>query len=264
MMANHPEVRVRLAARGIQIPDDTCFVPLIHDTTADVVTLLDPVPSSHEQDWQRLNHALQAALAENARLRCKSFELASGVDPKQHVLSRSMAWYEPRPEYNHATNFACIVGRRALSAGLESKRAIFLHSYDPLADEAGSILKGILSAVVPVAGGINLEYFFSRMDPEIWGSGTKLSQNVAGLFGVMTGFESDLRTGLPTQMTEIHDPLRLLIVVEQRSEVVARILDQSPSVKQWFEGAWAHLLSVCPESGRLSRWRGTGFVEVDP
>ncbi len=261
-MANHPEVRRRLALRGIEIPCDTLFLPLIHDTTADLITRLEAVPTSHETDWQMLNKALEAALGENAEIRCRSFELARRSDPTKHVLARSMAWYEPRPEYNHATNFACIVGRRGLSAGISSDRAIFLHSYDPSYDHDGSILRGILSAVVPVAGGINLEYFFSRIDPEVWGSGTKLSQNVAGLFGVMTGFESDLRTGLPTQMTEIHDPLRLLIVVEQKVDLVASVLDQVPSVKRWFEGAWAHLLVVCPDTGTKRRWRGHGFVEA--
>lgn len=36
----------------------------------------------------------------------------------------------------------------------------------------------------PVCGGINLEYYFSRVDNQKLGAGTKLPHNVMGLFGV--------------------------------------------------------------------------------
>jgi len=64
-----------------------------------------------------------------------------------------------------------------------------LNSYDPTFDPSGSILAGILSAVVPVAGGINLTYFFSKLDNDVYGSGTKLPHNVVGLVGVSNGVE---------------------------------------------------------------------------
>ena len=92
-------------------------------------------------------------------------------------------------------------------------RRAFLHSYDPGSDPDASCLVKILSAIIPVCGGINLEYYFSRIDNSIYGAGTKLPHNVIGLLGVANGVEGDLRTGLPSQMIEVHEPARLLIVV---------------------------------------------------
>ena len=56
-----------------------------------------------------------------------------------------------------------------------------------------------------MGAGINLEYFFSSVDNEVYGCGTKLPHNVTGLLGVMNGHQGDLRTGLPLQMVELHD-----------------------------------------------------------
>ena len=91
----------------------------------------------------------------------------------------------------------------------------FLVSYDSQDDDAdGSTLAGVLAGVVPVAAGINLEYYFSRVDPGGYGCASKLPHNISALLGVMDGHASDLRTGLPWQMVEIHEPVRLLVVVE--------------------------------------------------
>lgn len=67
-----------------------------------------------------------------------------------------------------------------------------------------------------MCAGISLEYYFSYVDNTGWGCGTKLPHNVASLLGVMDGAASDLRTGLPWQMVEIHEPVRLLFVIEIR------------------------------------------------
>jgi hypothetical protein len=39
---------------------------------------------------------------------------------------------------------------------------------------AEAALERVLQAAVPVCAGINLEYYFSRVDPTGWGCGTKL------------------------------------------------------------------------------------------
>jgi len=66
------------------------------------------------------------------------------------------------PEWGHATNSSMIVSRRLLTQGLFLDRRTFLQSYDPTQDPDGTILERILTAVVPVAAGIGLEYYFSR------------------------------------------------------------------------------------------------------
>jgi uncharacterized protein YbcC (UPF0753/DUF2309 family) len=144
-------------------------------------------------------------------------------EAQHHVERRALDLSQARPELGHATNAACVVGRRELSQGLFLDRRAFLVSYDPSIDPSGVVLERILAAVGPVGAGINLEYFFSTVDGERLGSGTKLPHNVTGLFGVMNGAASDLRTGLPKQMTEIHEPVRLQLIVEATPEMLTEI-----------------------------------------
>src|SRR6202022_268358 len=101
-------------------------------------------------------------------------------------------------------------------------RRAFLTSYDPTLDPDNNILLQILSAVFPVCAGINLEYYFSYVDNVGFGSGTKLPHNIAALLGVMDGATSDLRTGLPWQMVEIHEPVRSLFLIETTTEIMPR------------------------------------------
>ena len=98
----------------------------------------------------------------------------------------------------------------------------------PRTTPSSSILTRTLQAAVPVCAGISLEYYFSYVDSAGWGCGTKLPHNVASLLGVMNGAASDLRTGLPWQMVEIHEPVRLLFVIETTPEAMLRIMDRNP------------------------------------
>ena len=100
----------------------------------------------------------------------------------------------------------------ALTRGLFLDRRAFLVSYDATQDPADESLAALMAAVVPVCAGISLEYYFSFVDNDRYGCGTKLPHNVTGLVGVMDGHASDLRTGLPWQMVEIHEPVRILFV----------------------------------------------------
>ena len=93
-------------------------------------------------------------------------------------------------------------------------------SYDPTIDSNHGVLERILAAVGPVGAGISLEYYFSSVDNETFGCGTKLPHNVTGLIGVMNGHQSDLRTGLPLQMVELHEPMRLLLIVDATPEAL--------------------------------------------
>ena len=166
-----------------------------------------------------------------------------------------------RPEFGHATNAAAVIGRRALTQGLFLDRRVFLISYDPTQDPEGSILETILLTAGPVGAGINLEYYFSTIDNERFGCGTKVPHNVTGLFGVMEGTSSDLRTGLPMQMVEIHEPMRLQILVEAKTAVLEQIYARQDSLRELIAGGWVHLSAKDPDSGEIFIFeRGTGFV----
>ena len=258
-MANDPEVRARLDQRGIAIPDATRFIPGLRDTTRDELAFydLDGLTAEQFSAHQQTVRDFEAASERNAQERARRFEAlelgADGATARNHARRRSASLFEPRPELNHATNAMAIVAPRTVTDHVFLDRRAFLNSYDPAQDPDGMALQTILGAAAPVCGGINLEYYFSRVDNQRLGAGTKLPHNVMGLIGVANGIDGDLRPGLPSQMIEVHDPVRLLMVVVQRRDVVDRVLDRAPATRTWFDREWIHLVLIDP--GTRERWR---------
>ena len=257
-MANRPEVRALLAGRGIHIPDDTWFLGAEHNTCDEQISVFDrsDMPTALEPALAELQRVLDQACALSAHERCRRFGSAprhpTPTQALRHVVERSKDFSQARPELGHATNAAALVGRRSMSQGVFLDRRAFLVSYDPTQDPSGAVLENILLAVGPVGAGINLEYYFSAVNNERLGCGTKLPHNVTGLFAVMEGASSDLRTGLPKQMVEIHEPLRLQIVVEARTEVLGAIYQRQPALRELIGNEWITLIAKEPESGEFS------------
>jgi uncharacterized protein YbcC (UPF0753/DUF2309 family) len=265
-MANDAEVRRLLAARGIAIPAGTFFLGAQHDSASDAVTWFDrdALPGSHRELFERAAAAFDEARARNAHERCRRYARVPAWLPPAlalaHVEARAEDLAQVRPEYGHATNAACLVGRRSRSRGLFLDRRVFLVSYDPAADDAeGRLLERVLGAVAPVAAGINLEYYFSFVDPAVYGCGTKLPHNVTCMLGVMDGHASDLRTGLPWQMVEIHEPLRLLLILETPPERLRRILARSAGLSRLVRNRWIWLAALSPDSSDLFVFGPEGF-----
>jgi len=268
-MANRPEVRILLREKAIDIPSDTWFIGGYHDTCSDDVELfdLDAVPATHQNDLERIRESLNLASARNAQERARRFDScppdARPEAALRHVEERSEHLAEPRPEYGHCTNAVCIVGRRSLTRGLFLDRRAFLVSYDVTHDPADENLAALLDAVVPVCAGISLEYYFSFVDNDRYGCGTKLPHNVTSLVGVMDGHASDLRTGLPWQMVEIHEPVRILFVVETTPDRFNTVISSNPALKQLVENRWIRLATIGPASGRVHVRRESGFEEFN-
>ena len=269
-MANRPDVREAVRRRGVEIPSDVWFVGALHDTADDSISYydLEALPSSHAAQFQEAYGALELARRENALERTRRFDDAPleerSEEALSHVQSRSTLLAQPRPEYGHCTNAVCIVGRRAATRGLHLDRRAFLVSYDATTDPDGSIIERILAAVGPVGAGISLEYYFSAVDNETFGCGTKLPHNVTGLIGVMNGHQSDLRTGLPLQMVEIHEPMRLLLIVEATPASLLRVASRQPEVAELVVNAWVQLVSLDPATGDMQEFRDGGFVPYVP
>jgi len=244
LMANRDDVRKILAKQGLKIPISTRFVGAIHDTARDEIYFIDEddLIAHHSEQLAELKTLFSQALEKNAMERTRRFAIVDfptkGSEALKEARMRTQMLFEPRPEYNHATNAMAIVGRSSLIENLFLDRRAFFNSYDPIADKDGSILNQILTPLVPVCGGINLEYLFSRLDNTIFGSGSKLPHNVFSLLGVGNGAEGDLRTGLPEQMVEIHDPIRLMVLVEQRISIVKNVLAKNLAVNAWIENEW--------------------------
>ncbi len=269
-MANRAEVRAILSSRGIIIPDATQFVGGLHDTTRDEVIFFDVHSLSATNIALHIKNELvfKNALDFNAKERSRRFESINtqlgAEEIHEQIRTRSVSLFEPRPELNHATNSLCIVGRRDLTKHLFLDRRSFLNSYDYTTDLDGKLLLGIIRPLGPVCGGINLEYFFSRVDNQKLGAGTKLPHNVMGLFGVANGIDGDLRPGLPSQMIEVHDPVRLLIVVEHFPEVVLETIKKQAETYEWFINEWVHLVAIHPETQQLFVFREGEFLPYHP
>lgn len=266
LMANDPEVRAKLLARGCEIPEGTWFIGGYHDTSSDEVELFDraQVPASHHAVLAEVTAWLDAARARNAHERSRRLEAAPlGLSIEaalQHVEARAEHLAEPRPEYGHCTNAVCVVAPRELTRGLFLDRRAFLFSYAPKADAGGGLLGRVLGAAVPVCGGINLEYFFSFVDQERYGCGTKLPHNITGLVGIMDGFQSDLRTGLPLQMVELHEPVRILFVVASNEAQLLASVNANPVTAEFLHNHWIRMACVDPDTGAISVYRDHGFV----
>lgn len=269
-MANHKEVRARLAKLGISIPDGTQFVGALHDTTCDDIAFYDEAAISAENKALHTQNiaTFRKGLDMNAKERSRRFESINTKLPAskihEKIRIRSVSLFEPRPEYTHASNALCFVGPRKLSKKLFLDRRSFMNSFDHRVDPEGLYLSSILNAVAPVGGGINLEYFFSRVDNQKLGAGSKLPHNVMGLFGVANGTDGDLRPGLPSQMIEIHDPIRLMVIAEHYPEVVLEAIKRQANTHEWFKNEWIHLVAVHPTTNQIFWYKDDQFTEYHP
>ncbi len=116
----------------------------------------------------------------------------------------------------------------------------------------------------PVCAGINLEYYFSFVDSAGYGCGSKLPHNITSLLGVMDGAASDLRSGLPWQMVEIHEPVRILFVIETTPEAMLRLLAKNPPLRELVENDWVQLAVLDPHSAKIRLFGGGQFRHYEP
>ena len=269
-MINNPRVRSILRERGIIVPDDTWFVGAVHNTASESFTFFDTqdLPGPLKTQYAKIEADLERAKLLAARERCRRFASspkdASPEASYQHVMGRAFDYSQVRPEWGHATNACAVVGRRGITQGAFMDRRSFIISYDPNTDPSGKVLERILLAVGPVGAGINLEYYFSTVDPKVYGSDTKVPHNVNGLVGVMEGAHSDLRTGLPTQMTEVHEAMRLNLIVDAPMAVLGEIYGRQPGIQQLLNGEWVILIAHDPATGEFNQFvPGVGFEKWD-
>ncbi|GJL62541.1 MAG: UPF0753 protein [Nitrospirales bacterium] len=258
-MANKAQVRQILAQKGIHIPPDTHFLPGQHDTTTDEVELFDleDVPATHRKDLLRLQHDLEEATRRNSRERltrlpddkgCESLDEAA-----ERTKQRSIDWSQVRPEWGLSGHTAFIVGRRLLTQGINLEGRTFLHSYDYSQDETGKYLEIIMTAPMIVGNWINMEHYFSTVDPMVYGAGSKVYHNVVSRIGVMYGSQSDICVGLPTQTVldgdkPYHEPMRLFVIIEAPRERISMIIARHDILQRLIGNQWINLVALDPAS----------------
>ncbi|MFN7161154.1 MAG: YbcC family protein [Candidatus Gracilibacteria bacterium] len=268
-MANYGPVRTLLAERGVTIPEGTRFIGALHDTASDLIAFFDDEQLPEELTLKHMKNkvSFENALDLNSKERSRRFMSIDTTLPlkkiREAIQRRSVSYFEPRPELGHGTNALCIIGNRSFTKQLFLDRRAFLNSYDYRSDPEGKLLVGVITPLAVVCGGINLEYYFSRMDNYKLGAGTKLPHNVMGLIGVANSSDGDLRPGLPLQMIEVHDPIRLMMIVEQMPEVVLSVISSSPALYEWFINEWVHLTVYHPEEKRFYRFKEGVFVPYE-
>jgi uncharacterized protein YbcC (UPF0753/DUF2309 family) len=251
---NDPAVRAVLAAEGLGLPADCVAIAGLHDTTTDRVTIFAPdaVPASHRADLAAFAASLDAAGAGSRRTRVAALA-PRAKDAEAEVDRRAADWAETRPEWGLAGCAAFIVGPRSLTAGADLKGRCFLHSYDWRMDPEGAALTVILTAPMVVAHQIASQYFFSSVDPQVYGAGDKTLHNVVGGVGVLLGDGGDLRRGLPLQSTHDddgrphHDPMRLTAVVQAPAGRIDAVIASSQTLRRLFDGGWLTIVALDPE-----------------
>jgi uncharacterized protein YbcC (UPF0753/DUF2309 family) len=271
-LLNEADVRADLAPRGILIPETTRFVPALHDTTTDEVTLfeIEDVPATHATDIAQLRASLNGAGARARRERAKALGLADAPDDATLAAMRGRAhdWAQIRPEWGLANNAAFVVAPRARSRGIDFSGRAFLHDYRFEDDEGFAILELIMTAPMVVAHWINFQYYASTVDNRRYGSGNKLLHNVVGgHLGVFEGNGGDLRIGLPLQSLHdgarwMHTPLRLSVFIEAPADAITAILRKHAHVRALVDNGWLHLFQIDGADGRVRAHRRGDWVSA--
>ncbi len=276
IMANKPMVREQLAKNGIVIPQDTYFIAGQHNTTTDDIDLFDleDLPPTHRKDLLQLLHDLETAGARTSEERCARFPeikvSLSASKAQRAVHRRSADWSQVRPEWGLSGNAAFIIGRRALTRGIDLEGRVFLHSYDYREDPDGRLLEVVMTGPQVVGQWINMEHYFSAVDPEGYGSGSKIYHNVVGRFGVMSGPQSDLRTGLSWQTVmngarPYHEAMRLVTMIEAPRENIDKVMRNQRHVRRLYENQWLYLIAIEPADGIAYRYvSNRGWQPVRP
>ncbi|WMP16058.1 putative inorganic carbon transporter subunit DabA [Thiothrix lacustris] len=268
-MCNEPEVRTQLLEQhGIHMPEGCWFMASEHDTTSDDIDWFDTdlIPASHQVVFERVQQATEQAARQSAQERCRKFASAhpqlTPEKAKRHVEGRAASPDQVRAELGHQGCAVAFIGPRSLSKGVFWDRRSFLISYDPQHDSEGKLLEAQLNGNGVVGVGIQMDYYFSRMQSGYFGSGSKATHNLTGMFGVMEGGSSDLRTGLAQQMVELHEPMRLLVIVEAELATLGAIHRRDAYLRQLLDNGWVLLAVKPPARNEIYVFQpGQGFVQ---
>ena len=247
-LANDKKVRDLLVKEGFNIPKDSIFIGAEHNTTTDEIVLFDSeVPESYQKELDefKANLVLAQRSATQERL---------GNDEKSIATAyrKTNDWSETRPEWGLAKNNAFIIGSRELTKELHLNGHCFLHSYDWKTDENGDALSGIMQGPMVVTQWINNHYYFSTVDNQEYGGGSKIFHNVTGKFGVMMGNGSDLKAGLPLQSVNetddklYHRPLRLSVFIHAPKKRIQTILESHKNLRLLLDNEWIYLIVIDP------------------
>ena len=104
-----------------------------------------------------------------------------------------------------------------------------------------------------------MEHYFSTVDNEVYGSGSKIYHNVVGRLGIMSGPWSDLRLGLARQTVmngemPYHEPMRLLTIVEAPRDRIDELIGRHELLQHYYHNEWVHLAALDPSDRAWYRY----------
>ena len=109
---------------------------------------------------------------------------------------------------------------------------------------------------------INNHYYFSTVDNNVYGGGTKITHNITGKFGVIQGNGGDLKMGLPLQSLfgsdehMYHQPLRLSVMIKAPITRVSEIIARNEGMKTLLDNEWIYLMVMDPTNkNEISKYK---------
>ncbi len=258
-LANIPTVRKTLADKyQINIPEETIFIGAEHNTTTDEIVIFDSeVPNSTREKLVQIKSDLLRAQQTATQDR-----LGISKDSIAVAQQKANDWGETRPEWGLAKNAGFIIAPRTLTKNYNLESRCFLHSYDWELDRTGKALEGIMQGPMVVTQWINNHYYFSTVDNDTFGGGSKITHNITGKFGVVQGNGGDLKMGLPLQSLQqsdhepYHQPLRLSVLIKAPETMVNDILSRNENLKTLLDNEWIYLMVMDPlQDNEIKRYQ---------
>lgn len=266
MIANDEKVREKLREEGIDIPEYTKFIPGMHNTTTDEIELEDTeILNEYEKKLlEKIKEDFDKASSKSRLERAKTLPNAKA---EEDIFTKSCDWSEPRPEWGLSKNMAFYIGKRETTKNIPLFNRFFLHSYNWEEDINGDILANIFSGPLVVAEWINMEHYFSTVDNEVYGAGSKVYHNIVSKIGVFFGNYSDLRIGLPEQTVNLedkayHEPIRLITFVEAPLEIVKKTMQKSALSNPLIKNEWVRLIVVDEKDKKIYLYENEDFKIV--
>lgn len=240
-LLNELETRKQLAQIGISLPAETKFIPAMHETVTDEIIFLEK-ENIDKSYMQKISNLIKKASLENRKEKDRLMGLNS-----ESPYVRSKDWAEVFPEAGLAGCASFIIANRSRSKNTNLDGRSFLNSYNWKKDSEFKTLELLLTAPAVVASWINLQYYASSTNPDVYGAGNKLLHNVTGNIGVFEGNHWNLKSGLPLQSVFdgkkfVHKPIRLQIIVEAPREEIDKILNKHSSIGDLVKNEWVYLI----------------------
>ncbi|NOT85996.1 MAG: DUF2309 family protein [Methylococcaceae bacterium] len=252
--ANRTEVRMQLAEYGIIIPVETWFIAAEYDIGNEGLIWynLDALPVNVQAAFEPIQRDCQLACQQSVQELPQQLALTSGNTRATVAFWHAINDSQRSPDVAFAGASAVVIGRRIRTQGLCLDKHVFLASYDSTLDMQGGHLEKLLQTIMPALAAINLAYYFATVENQNLGSGNGVLHNPIGQLGVMEGAGSDLRVGLPKQMTGQHAALRLQLVVESTITQLQQLFARQSNLRQLIHNGWVQLSAQDPATGILS------------